>query len=213
MPDSIAPSVAKQRAVQPRHAASLIVVRETRKGLEMLMGMRGSRHRFMPNVLVFPGGRVDRGDYRTPFATPLRDDTRALLERSASPRLAQSLALAAARELEEETGLHLACAPGKLAELDGLHYLCRAVTPPSQRMRFNARFLIVDTERVSGTLAGSGELEALRYHAMEDVFRQALAGITREVLHNLQRFLAMSADERATRRYVPINQRDVWRME
>ena len=179
----------------------------------MLMGMRGSRHRFMPNVLVFPGGRVDRADHRAHFATALRDDTRALLERSAPPRLAQSLALAAARELEEETGLHLAGAPGGLPELDGLHYLCRAVTPPSQHMRFNARFLVVEAERVSGTLAGSGELEALRYHAMDDVFGQTLAGITREVLHNLQRFLAMSADERAVRATVPINQRDIWRME
>jgi 8-oxo-dGTP pyrophosphatase MutT (NUDIX family) len=212
LPDTLAPEV-KKRAVRPRHAASLIVVRETRKGPEMLMGMRGSRHRFMPNVLVFPGGRVDRGDHGAPFATPLRDDTRALLERSAPPRLAQSLALAAARELEEETGLHLARRPGGAPELDGLHYLCRAVTPPSQHMRFNARFLVVDAERISGTLAGSGELEALRYHAMDEVFGQAIAGITRGVLENLQRFLAMSVEERAGRVAIPINQRDIWRTE
>lgn len=212
MPDASAPEV-KKCAVRPRHAASLIVVRETRKGPEMLMGMRGFRHRFMPNVLVFPGGRVDRGDHRAPFATPLRDETRALLERSAPARLAQSLALAAARELEEETGLTLAARPGAPPELDGLYYLCRAVTPPSQHMRFNARFLVVGADRVTGTLAGSGELEALRYHAMDEVFGQTLAGITCEVLHNLQRFLAMSDDERATRTLVPINRRDRWYME
>ena len=213
MPDAIAPAV-KKRAVRPRHAASLIVVRETRNGPEMLMGMRGSRHRFMPNVLVFPGGRVDRDDHRAPFATPLREETRALLERTAPPRLAQSLALAAARELEEETGLHLASQPGGLPELDGLHYLCRAVTPPSQHMRFNARFLVVEAERITGTLAGSGELESLAYYAMHEVLRsQSLAGITRGVLENLQRFLAMDPATRDNRATVPINQRDIWRME
>jgi len=213
LPDTIAPA-ARKRAVRPRHAASLIVVRETRNGPEMLMGMRGSRHRFMPNVLVFPGGRVDRADHRAPFATPLREETRALLERSAPPRLAQSLALAAARELEEETGLHLASQPGGLPELDGLHYLCRAVTPPSQHMRFNARFLVVEAERITGTLAGSGELESLAYYVMDEVLRSSsLAGITRGVLENLQRFLAMDPATRDSRAAVPINLRDIWRME
>ena len=212
MPDANPPE-AKKPAVRPRHAASLIIVRQSRAGTELLMGMRGSKHRFMPNILVFPGGRVDRGDHRAPFATPLRDDTRALLERTAPARLAQSLALAAARELEEETGLTLAEAAGAPPALDGLHYLCRAVTPPHMHMRFNARFLVVEADRVRGDLAGSGELEALRYYALDDALAQDLAGITREVLHNLQAFLAMSTDERAARAETPINHRNVWRME
>lgn len=179
----------------------------------MLMGMRGSKHRFMPNVLVFPGGRVDRADHGAPFATPLRDDTRALLERNAPPRLAQSLALAAARELEEETGLCLAAQPGAAPELDGLHYLCRAVTPPNMHMRFNARFLVVGADRVRGDLAGSGELESLRYIGIDDALAQNLATITRDVVLNLQEFLRMSADQRTARTQVPINHRNIWRME
>jgi len=212
LPDA-APDTARKRAVRPRHAASLIIVRHTSRGPELLMGMRGSRHRFMPNILVFPGGRVDRTDHRAPFATPLRDDTRTLLERSATPRLAQTLALAAARELEEETGLSLAHMPGAAPALDGLHYLCRAVTPPYMHMRFNARFLVVDADRVSGTLAGSGELESLRYIGMDDALAHDLAGITRGVVLNLQNFLTLDPEERAARREVPVNQRDVWRME
>ena len=206
-------AVVKKPAIRPRHAASLIIVRQSRAGVELLMGMRGAKHRFMPNILVFPGGRVDRGDHRAPCATPLRADTRMLLERAAPPRLAQSLALAAARELEEETGLTLAAAPGGPPALDGLSYLCRAVTPPHLHMRFNARFLVVDADRVRGELAGSGELEALRYHGIEDALAQDLAGITREVLHHLQAFLAMSAAARAGRTQTPINHRNVWRME
>lgn len=214
MPDTAIPLAAvKKRAVRPRHAASLIIVRQSRAGTEMLMGMRGSKHRFMPNVLVFPGGRVDRADHRAPFATPLREDTRALLERKAPPRLAQSLALAAARELEEETGLTLAATPGGPPALDGLHYLCRAVTPPYMHMRFNARFLVVDADRVRGDLAGSGELEGLRYVAIEESLSLGLAGITRGVVLNLRIFLAMSEAERQARAEVPINRRDIWRME
>ena len=55
--------IEKRRAVTPRHAASLILLRgET----HVLMGMRGARHRFMPNRLVFPGGAVDRSDATAP---------------------------------------------------------------------------------------------------------------------------------------------------
>ncbi len=212
MPDT-APLPVRKRAVRPRHAASLIVVRQSRAGLELLMGMRGSRHRFMPNVLVFPGGRVDRDDHRAAYATPLREDTRALLERSAPGQLATSLALAAARELEEETGFSLAASPGAAPELDSLSYLCRAVTPPYMHMRFNARFLVTDAARISGTLAGSGELEKLGFYALDDVLAHDLAGITRGVVQNLLTFLAMSQTERAARTTVPINRRDIWRME
>lgn len=197
----------------PRHAASLIVVRQSRTGTELLMGMRGSKHRFMPNILVFPGGRVDRADHRAPFATPLPAHTHSLLERNAPGRLATSLGIAAARELEEETGYSLSATPGGPVELDGLHYLCRAVTPPHMHMRFNARFLVTDAERISGTLAGSGELEKLAFYTLEDVLAHDLAGITRGVVDNLRAFLAMSAAERLARTLAPINQRDIWRME
>ena len=213
MPDSSPLAVSKPRAVTPRHAASLIIVRQSAAGTAMLMGMRGAKHRFMPNRLVFPGGRVDPADHKAPFATPLPAETRALLERTAPPRLAQGLALAATRELEEETGLSLGSPLGAPPELDGLHYLCRAVTPPNQHMRFNARFLVVDADRVTGTLAGSGELEGLRWYDMAEALALDLAGITRDVLHNLQRFLAMSGAERQARAEIPINRFNRWSME
>jgi 8-oxo-dGTP pyrophosphatase MutT (NUDIX family) len=61
--------------------------------------------RFMPGVLVFPGGRVDRADH---VPRPLlHSETQRLLELSATPSLARALAVCAARELQEETGLSL----------------------------------------------------------------------------------------------------------
>ena len=97
----------RPRAVRPRHAASLIVYRGDGDDVSMLMGMRGAKHRFMPNRLVFPGGAVDRADLDAPSATPLSPQTEHLLRKSANARLAHGLGIAAARELHEETGLSL----------------------------------------------------------------------------------------------------------
>ncbi|HEX2943032.1 MAG TPA: NUDIX domain-containing protein, partial [Rhodopila sp.] len=139
MPDDVIAPV-RARAVRPKHAASLIVLRLRQDEPEMLMGTRGSKHRFMPNRLVFPGGRVDPADARAPCASALSARTQWALARNGGPRLAHALAAAAARELREETGLSLGDPP----RLDVLHYLARAVTPPSSPSRFNARFRVVD---------------------------------------------------------------------
>jgi 8-oxo-dGTP pyrophosphatase MutT (NUDIX family) len=203
------PDTAKRRAVKPRDAASLIIVRPGPSGPEVLMGMRGARHRFMPNRLVFPGGRVDPADRYGKCATPLRADTRAHLEKAATPSRAQAIAIAVVRELEEETGLTLGTPPA----LDGLSYLLRAVTPPVMPMRFNARFLVVEADRVSGTLAGSGELENLRYYAVTEALALDLADITQEVLGNLLAYLAMTAEQRAGRTTTPIFRYTGWSVE
>lgn len=193
MPDSL--ETPRARAVVPKHAASLLVLRAAPDGLAVLMGLRGARHRFMPNRLVFPGGRVDRGDYRAKFATPPPPETLRLLEKAARPALAHALAAAAARELEEETGLSLGTPPA----LGGLAYLCRAVTPPGQPIRFNARFLVVEEAAVSGTLAGSGELEDLRYLTVEAALALDLALVTRRVLEQLKLLLAIPEPARRAR--------------
>ena len=62
-----------------RHAASLILWRPGPDGIEVLMGMRGAGHRFMPNRLVFPGGAVDQADRRAQAATEPDPGTLALL--------------------------------------------------------------------------------------------------------------------------------------
>jgi 8-oxo-dGTP pyrophosphatase MutT (NUDIX family) len=211
VPDVPTPDAAatRRRAVRPRDAASLIILRPGPSGPEVLMGMRGARHRFMPNRLVFPGGRVDPADHRTAFATALRDETRRHLEKTATPARARAIAIAAARELQEETGLTLGTPPA----LDGLDYLLRAVTPPVMPMRFNARFLVVEEARVSGTLAGSGELENLRHYAIAEALSLDLAEITRNVLEHLLTYLALTPERRASRTLTPIFRHTGWGME
>lgn len=173
------------------------------------MGMRGAKHRFMPNRLVFPGGSVDRGDYRRRFATPLRPDVLLRLTKASTPRLAPALALAAARELEEETSLSLGTPP----RLDVLDYLCRAITPPDNPIRFNARFLVVDAAEVGGTIAGSGELEGLRYYGLQEALALDLALVTRKVLEELQAYLALSIAQRHARDRTLVLRQRAWQIE
>ena len=192
------------RAVRPRHAASLLLWRRGAKGVEVLMGLRHARHRFMPNVLVFPGGRVDRADHRAKAISELPPLTRACLERQAPPSLARAIGVAAARELHEETGLAL----GRLEthvlwpDLAAIDYLCRAVTPPNRFMRFNARFLVAPAEAAHGAIRGSGELEELRFFGFEDAFRHRIATITAKVLAEFRVWLAMSPEERLARELI-----------
>lgn len=199
MPD-IAEAAVLPRTVIAKPAASLLVLREDAAGAAVLMGMRGAGHRFMPNRLVFPGGRVDAPDHRAPAATPLAPPVLARLERRAKPTLARALALAVARELEEETGLSL----GRPPALDGLDYLCRAVTPARLPIRFNARFFVVREARVSGALRGSGELETLRYYPLAEALALDLALATRFVLEQLAAWRAMGEEARASRTRTPV---------
>jgi 8-oxo-dGTP pyrophosphatase MutT (NUDIX family) len=203
----------KPKAVRPRHAATLILWRNGPDGPETLMGVRAAGHRFMPNKLVFPGGRVDRGDYAAPAATELAPATQAALAHAAPPRLARALALAAVRETFEETGLLLGtpcparatgawapfCATGLAPALDRIDYLCRAVTPPFMPIRFNARFLVAPAEHATGQLAGNGELEFLRFMPVAEALSLEVAPVTRHVLEEFRLWLALEAAARPAR--------------
>lgn len=208
MPDDSATAPPRPRTVRAKHAASLIVVRMEGDEPSMLMGLRGAKHRFMPNRLVFPGGRVDAADYRAHFASPLSPHTEWALRKNANPALAKALGIAAARELHEETGLSLGAPLGTPPHLDALEYLARAVTPPGLPIRFNARFLVVAADHVQGSLGGDGELEGLRYYRLSEALALDLALPTRRVLQQLTVFLALSSAERAARNHTPVLLRD-----
>lgn len=190
-----------RRTPRPRDAASLILWRIGPAGPELLMGKRHARHRFMPDVMVFPGGRVDPDDHRQPAIRELPAPTRRMLERRASPGRARAIAIAAVRELHEETGLVLGERRGEgvAADLGALHYICRAVTPGRRPIRFNARFLAAPAETVHGEIAGSGELEGLDWYTPEAAHRQRVAEITAKVMVEFLDWLEMPARARASR--------------
>ncbi|MCR0980561.1 NUDIX hydrolase [Roseomonas populi] len=206
---------APAKAVHPRHAATLLLWRESGGHLEVLMGVRSVKHRFMPSRLVFPGGRVDLEDRTAPVLSDLDPQTRRALERQAPPRLARAIAVAAARELLEETGLVLGrMENGRLhADLAPMRYLCRAVTPAMSPVRFNARFLMAPAESVSGEIAGSGELEHLEYHRVDATPAHEMAPITSKVLLEFRDLMALPEAERETRPLVWYQGRDTRRLE
>lgn len=171
---------------KPIDAATAVIVRRKGPGKspDVLMGHRSKAHKFMPNTFVFPGGRVDPDDHRPPASTELVDATLHRLTRRGrvSARKARALALAAIRETFEETGLVLGrplereidlggISPdwrpffeaGFAPALDEVDYLFRAVTPPDNLRRFDARFFIVDADLAHGEIGGSGELVDLQW--------------------------------------------------
>ena len=191
---------------EPRAAASLLVFRYNPGGVpELLMARRSALHRFMPNMLVFPGGAVDAEDHHAMAATPLRPGVLARLERSASGTLARALAMAAARELTEEVGMSLGVPPA----LDGLDYLCRAITPPERSQRFDARFFLVDADRVTGVPAASAEMEAPDWYSVSKALEADIPLATRAVLGQFERWLTQHDRDGA----VPVLRDRVWHHE
>lgn len=198
---SYAPGLAlTAAAVRARHAASVIVLRHGDDGPEVLMGQRGSAARFMPSRLVFPGGRVDPADARAPAAAEPRDDTLRHLVKSVNARLARAICVTALRELEEETGL----TTDPSMRLDALAYLCRAVTPTDQPIRFNARFFVLDATATQGTIGGAGELGNLAFLPIPRALAMEIPHITRHVLHVLQEWLALAPSARSERIGTPL---------
>src|ERR1700683_3055796 len=89
---------AGDRNGRPRAAPTLIIVRRDGPAPRLLMGRRAGGHDFMPGKWVFPGGRIDRSDFRAPFATDLRPEVLARLTKTGPARRMRALALSAIRE-------------------------------------------------------------------------------------------------------------------
>ncbi len=175
-----------------RHAASVLLVRHAPSGPEVLMGVRAAGHRFVPNRLVFPGGAVDPADRTAQAAAEPRPDVLAMLGLAAPPRLARAIVMAAARELHEETGLSFGTPPN----LDGFDYLCRAITPPRQPIRFNARFLVADAALAQGEPGDTRELQDVRFVGLRHTADLDMMHVTRWALGCLASWLALAAEHR-----------------
>ncbi len=186
-------------SVRPRDAASLLLVRERRGRHEVLMGLRPKRDRFMPDVWVFPGGRVDRADHRAEVAGDLPEAELRRIQPQGSRTVARALAIAAVRETWEETGLRIGRVRDDvlLPDLEGLEYLARAITPAGQPIRYHARFFMIDARRALGRLRSNGELLELRWLSFEEARAQVIIDVTRFVLEAAERS-CQGAPERET---------------
>ena len=178
-----------EKSVRPRDAASLLIFRQRKGVVEVLMGRRASRHRFMPNIFVFPGGRVDVADKTADLAADLAAPVARKLEHKWSPRMARALAVAAVRETFEETGLVIGERQDNALrpDLAALDYVARAITPPDSPMRFHARFFTIDVKATSGQVRDSDELQDLQWFTLDDALAMDLVDVTEFVLTEVKR--------------------------
>tara|TARA_R110002072_G_scaffold22400_17_gene78540 strand:+ start:2053 stop:2748 length:696 start_codon:yes stop_codon:yes gene_type:complete len=191
---------------QIRNAATVIVLRDRHTSPRILMGQRGAQAVFMPNKFVFPGGAVDTDDTDIRLAAPLPETCAARLSQDATPDLAHALAVAAIRELWEETGLILGqpgnwdghvpedwktfCATGHLPWAAPLQFVFRAITPPGRPRRFDARFFLVDANEIASDLddfdAACDELSHLQWVSLAQARQLDMPFITEVVLAEVE---------------------------
>jgi recombination protein RecT len=97
-----------------RPAATVLLLRDTPQGIEVLMTRRSTTASFAPGAYVFPGGGVDDLDIK--HATAQQNLAQAAMQlvarRSSQTDAHCTQALAAIRESYEELGILLACKPG-----------------------------------------------------------------------------------------------------
>jgi 8-oxo-dGTP pyrophosphatase MutT (NUDIX family) len=196
-----------KRAVRPRDAATLIVLRLDGPQPRVLMGRRHGGHSFMPDKWVFPGGRIDPADFRAPVASELRPEVAEKLYLTGPDHRARALALSAIRETFEETGLLLGkpgehrpvkgpwgpfLAQGALPDLGALDYIARAITPPMVPKRYDARFFMADAARLISLerQPDCGELDEIAWFDLDKALALDLPTVTEMVLHEIPKRLA-----------------------
>ena len=152
--------------VPPRDAATVVVLRDGARGLELYLVKRSRTVDFMAGAHVFPGGRLDKADSSPSTCALLSTEASALHERLGEPlpaTRAAGLFVAAIRETFEEAGLLLgrlaagwgtddarrAAAGGALFSTLVEHLDAKAlvpwvrwVTPEISPKRFDARFFL-----------------------------------------------------------------------
>lgn len=208
-------AVRRKAALRPRNAATLIIIDRSARTPKLLMGRRNEGLAFMPGKFVFPGGRIEPGDRHMPVAGALSSRAEDALSKQvprASHSLGRALALAAIRETFEETGLFLGRrdygppddapkgswsafkAAGVMPDLEAIHLVARAITPPGRPRRFDTRFFTVDRRGVAaeqpGVVTPTSELVELAWVTFAQARVLDLPRITGVVLDDLEAQIA-----------------------
>ena len=198
-PDADIPANGRSVPMRPKDAATVLIIRRDTGAPRVLMGRRHRGNAFMPDKWVFPGGRIDRGDYHGPTLSDLRPEVAAELAASArlrrqdGERLARALARTAIRETFEETGLVIGRqnAAGIAGDMGALSYIARAITPPARHKRFDARFLMADAEKLASLdPQDSRELGEVAWFTLAECRDLDLPIVTRAVLDLVEQHMA-----------------------
>ena len=167
--------------VKPKHAASLVITRQKKKNLYVLMGQRPKNSKFAPNVWVFPGGKVEKSDKLNKDIKLNKKILTDLKKLKANNLLSSALISAALRETYEETGLKLIN-----QNLEDLWVLARAITPANQKIRFDTKFFVLEENNFTNKIKGNGELHNLGFIDIREAIKLPLFDITQFLLEDLE---------------------------
>ncbi|MDX2309127.1 MAG: NUDIX hydrolase [Hyphomicrobium sp.] len=194
--------------LRPRDAASLILIDGSGRSARILMGRRSQSAVFLPGAYVFPGGRVERIDARTPIKGGLSvgDSQRLIMQVRGvcGPQRATGFAVAALRECYEEAGVLIgdgapeaprawadAVSSGFRPGVAALRFFARAITPPGRPRRFDTRFFLAERSAVSAEHPiVDGELDDLGWLTVGEALDRPLPTITKFVLHDIEAWVA-----------------------
>ncbi|MGS2723837.1 NUDIX hydrolase [Porticoccus sp. GXU_MW_L64] len=133
-------------------SASLILLRDTDNGMQVLMARRNPRLRMAGDFWVFPGGALEDCDRQQAGGDELL-----------------SFRLNAVRETQEEVAI-------EVTPVDSLVYFSRWVAPDQMAMRFDTRFFAVRMPAEQIPQADGGELVELRWFYPADLVAGADSG-------------------------------------
>ncbi|GAB5511859.1 MAG: NUDIX domain-containing protein [Hyphomicrobiales bacterium] len=168
-------------AVRARPAASLVAIWRDSIGTPyVFMGRRHEALRFLPGVMVFPGGRIEQFEDTPPVALDEPSACEVRFERPAGPTPG-ALAAAALRECLEETGLE--AAPHIAGQL---RYIGRAITPPHLPIRYDTHFLLAHLQSSATPplpqQPSDGELVETAWFNQAQLTSHKLHHVTRHIL-------------------------------
>ncbi len=163
------------------------------------MGRRHPKARFLPGILVFPGGRLEAKDFQpSGFAERFSMAPRGL--DAASRAKWQALVRCALRETWEETGILVGeasendkaeprqehwqafASAGVSPSLPTLRLLARAITPTDSPIRFHTRFFFAKVTDGLQVHNGDGELKGVTWISSDQALREDLVDVTRFML-------------------------------
>lgn len=132
-------------------AATVVVLRDGREGLETLLLKRSSKLAFHGGAWVFPGGRIDEGDWLD------GDD------------LARAAARAAVREATEEAGI--------VVDVETLVHFSNWTTPAISPKRFATWFFAAPAHAdIAEAVADGVESDAVRWFRPDEALAARAAG-------------------------------------
>ncbi len=205
------------KIVTPQPSASIVLIDQSGAEPRVLLGRRNLSLAFLPGKYAFPGGRLEADDavMHASGALDARSAARLALQRPFSSPPPQAFALAAIRELFEETGLLLGArsaspdsvppawqsfvAHGLVPHLASLSFCARAITPPSFPRRFDTSFFLADASaiahRIDGQCGEDKELIKLAWLSRKEAEKRDISRITAMILSELDAMMdALSLD-------------------